>query len=254
MLGWSSFLLSLMPTGVRDRLRRRYLSAQVASGEPVREREIELVRKLVAKGDRAVDIGANVGLYTRELSMAVGPSGQVYAFEPVRGNYDILSNVVQRAGLGNVTLFHAALADRSGSRTMVIPSAAGFVGYYQAHFDSDAPERGRRETVTVRTLDELYVTRELSDISFIKCDVEGAELDVLRGGLRLLAATWPTLLIEVSRNTSADCFKILAELGYTAYVYDGALTRIDGYQDGRFSNYFFLHSRSNHLSQLALLG
>jgi FkbM family methyltransferase len=234
----------------RELLRHRILTRQVVAGEPIREKEIELIRRLVAAGDRAADIGANVGLFTRELAALVMPTGHVYAFEPVLNNHKILVTVVERAHLDNVTIFNVALGERAGERTIVVPDAEGFVGYYQAHFDSDAKEAGRREVISATTLDTLYAAKSLPPLDFVKCDVEGAELEVLRGGVQLIRASRPGFMIEVSKGTSAECFAFFHGLEYSSYVYDGQLRATRGYLDGQFSNYFFLHRDSKAMSRV----
>ena len=233
----------------RELLRHRVLARQVVAGEPIREKEIELIRRLVGAGDRVADIGANVGLFTRELAALVTPTGHVYSFEPVANNHKILLTVVERARLDNVTIFHVALGARPGERTIVVPDAAGFVGYYQAHFDSDGNEAGRREVVETTTLDTLYAAKSLPPLDFVKCDVEGAELEVLSGGVSLIRESKPGFMVEVSTGTSAECFAFFHELGYSSYVYDGELRPTATYRDGQFSNYFFIHRDSKTMAR-----
>ncbi len=237
----------------REWLRHYFLARQVADGQPIREKEIELIRQLVAAGDHVADIGANVGQFTRELSKLVAAEGRVYSFEPVANNYRILETVISRAKLANVTPFKVALGNSSGDRSMVIPSTEGFTGYYLAHFDEDGGEAGQRQKVTTTTLDELYARQTIAALSFVKCDVEGAELDVLRGGTDLIQALKPSFMIEVSKSTSAACFAFFRELQYRAYVYDGTPHQTDGYRDGEFSNYFFMHPTSQAMTRVPSL-
>jgi FkbM family methyltransferase len=234
----------------KEAVRHYFLSRQIARGQPIKEKEIELIRRLVAAGDRAADIGANVGQFTRELAVLAGSDGHVYSFEPVGNNFRILTTMISLAKLRNVTPLHMAVGSEGGTRTMVIPTTDSFAGYYLAHFDDNGSEAGRRETVPTATLDELLSSETISALDFIKCDVEGAELDVLRGAATLIRNTKPGFMIEVSRATSADCFAFLHDLGYVAYVYDGKVERVDSYRDGRFSNYFFIHPTSKCMTRL----
>jgi hypothetical protein len=84
----------------------------------------------------------------------------------------------------------------------------------------------------------------LGRIAFVKCDVEGAEHEVLGGASTLLESTRPAWLIEVARETSAAVFALLARHGYRAFVYADTLVPTEGYRDGEYSNYFFLHPDS----------
>jgi FkbM family methyltransferase len=246
--------MGLLPHRQREQLRFRILARQVVAGEPIREKEIELIRRLVGAGDRTADIGANVGLFTRELAALVTPTGHVYSFEPVMNNHKILLAVVERAHLDNVTIFNVALGAQAGERTIVVPDADGFVGYYQAHFDSDGKEAGRREVIATTTLDTLFAKKSLPPLDFVKCDVEGAELEVLRGGVQLIRASKPGFMIEVSKGTSAECFAFFHDLEYSSYVYDGELRSTKGYLDGQFSNYFFLHRDSKAMARAGAAG
>lgn len=243
-MGLKDLFMGLLGQRQRELLRHRVLVRQVVRGEPIREKEIELIRRLVVAGDRVADIGANVGLFTRELAALVTPTGGVYSFEPVISNYKILCAVVEQAHLDNVTPFHVALGAEPGDRTIVVPDAGGFVGYYQAHFDGDGKEAGTREVVTTTTLDTLYAAKSLPPLEFVKCDVEGAELEVLRGGVNLIRDSKPAFMVEVSKRTSDECFHFFHELGYDSLVYDGDLRRTRTYLDGQFSNYFFVHRSS----------
>lgn len=211
---------------------------------------------LVREGDVVADIGANVGLYTTVLSGLVGDTGKVCAFEPIEDNFDILLEVIHRAKLRNVEAKKLALGRTAGTGSMVIPTAHQMEGYYQAHLTDDAGEQGRHETVSIASIDALSESGELDDLDVIKCDVEGGELDVLSGAVRMIERARPTMLIEVSRSTSDACFQFLADLGYRAYVFDGArCVPTAHYLHRQYSNYFFAHSdsdRSELLSNLVL--
>ncbi len=202
-----------------------------------------ILKSLISAGDSVADIGANVGVYTREFSLLVGQGGRVYSCEPVVENYHILEDVTRKAGLSNVHLFNAAIASEVGQRQMVIPNLEGFTGYYQAHF-SRGDEPGEPETVQVLTIEELWRRKIFTHLDFIKCDVEGAELVVVEGAMLLIEAQLPAWLMEVSRSTSSQIFRTLKSLGYRAFVYNDGLNETENYRDGEFSNYFFIHPRS----------
>jgi hypothetical protein len=73
-----------------------------------------------------------------------------------------------------------ALGAEPGRRDVVVPGGTGFGGYYTAHLAREG-DPGRRETVDVQTLDALKADGPLGRVDLVKCDVEGAELDVLEG-------------------------------------------------------------------------
>jgi FkbM family methyltransferase len=238
-----TFILKTCSSRGQHWLRRNYSVYKLNHGIYDREREMALLQSLVRQGDHVADVGANVGVYTKELSLAVGPAGKVYSFEPVSENYDILTTFLARAHLDNVHPFHAALGSCLSECEMIIPEMDGFTGFYWAHL-SRGGEQGRRQAVEVMTLDHLFNSGIVTGLDFIKCDVEGGELEVLRGSVGLIWACHPAWLMEVSRDSSGEVFSLLHELGYEAYVYADHLVRVESYRDREFFNYFFLHPGS----------
>lgn len=210
----------------------------------VREPEMQLIRSLVSIGDSVADVGANAGWYTAEFSSAVGPQGRVYSFEPVGENYAILVALLRKAHLDNVLPFRAALAAQPAEAEVVIPEMEGFLGYYWAHL-AKPEDRGRRETIKVLTLDQLAKAGTIGRLDFVKCDVEGGELNVILGGQATIRSQKPGWLVEVSRDSSGPVFDLFQHEGYQAFVLNnGQLVEVKSYRDKEFSNYFFLHSRS----------
>ncbi len=238
-----NLIMKILPPALRRWLRYMYLSKQVLEDTGNGERELELLPKLLGQGDFVIDIGANVGIYTKACSSLVGNGGQIYSFEPLRDNLEILKKVIRDGNLSNIRLFHAALGEQAGMQDMVIPELGGFVGYYWAHL-ATPDESGKRETTEVLTLDGLYNSREIERVDFVKCDVEGGELDVLLGGRELLKAQLPAMLVEVSKQTSEKVFQELKSFGYQPFVYNATLTKTETFRDKEFSNYFFIHPES----------
>jgi FkbM family methyltransferase len=202
-----------------------------------------LTRTLVGRGDSAFDIGANVGIYTSELSHAVGPSGKVHSFEPVSENYDILTALIRKARFDNVIAHRLALGAAPAECEILIPDMDGFLGYYWAHVSKQG-ESGRKESVKMTAIDELCGTQSIDSPDFIKCDVEGGEMAVILGGQKTIPGQLPGWLIEVSRETSEQLFSALHDFGYRAFVLQDSLIETSTYLDAKFSNYFFLHPKS----------
>ena len=234
---------------LQRKLRLFYVARQVTKTQTFHEPEMRLLKSLVLAGDCVADVGANVGAYTKELSCLVGSRGSVYSFEPIPENYDILETVIGKLHLSNVRSFHAALGSTPGQREMVIPDSGTFVGFYLAHL-AQPGDTGRRTTVDVLSLDAVWKKAGMSNLDFIKCDVEGGELEVIRGGLELIRSHRPGWLLEVSRDVSAEVFGMMHELDYQAFVYNDGLIRTEGYRDKEFSNYFFFHPRSKIWSRV----
>jgi FkbM family methyltransferase len=166
--------------------------------------EYDAFRAAVQPGTVALDVGANVGAYTLLLGQWVRPGGRVFAFEPAPEAFGGLSAHVRLNGLGDgVTCVRAAASSSTGTATLAVDGLSGANRL-------DASAGGER--VDTVTLDD-FCRREGIRPSFIKIDVEGAELDVLRGaretireggdGLALFVEMHPTLWREMG-ITAAD--------------------------------------------------
>jgi FkbM family methyltransferase len=211
------------------------------------EKELRALRGFVKQGDIAFDIGANMGVYTYELSKLVGPRGFVYAFEPVARTASRLKRVVRLRRLTNVRVIQAAIGDTPGQCTMVLPAADFDKLHPFAHMLGDHEIGGNSVEQAAMTTVDRFCTREGTHPDFVKCDVEGAEMSVFQGALNTLVAYHPTLLCEIeARWTSryghhpADILVMLTNLGYEAYVLEeSAASRVTSLDVP--GNYLFLH-------------
>jgi len=94
----------------------QYLSTYVLlEQEDWFEKEIRFVRTLLLPGMRAIDVGANFGLYTLALARAVGRGGAVWAFEPAELTLALLRQTVAANALSQVVVCPLALSDHAGS-------------------------------------------------------------------------------------------------------------------------------------------
>jgi FkbM family methyltransferase len=156
--------------------------------------ERSLLAQYIPEGAVVLDIGANIGVYTRLISRIVGPRGCVHAFEPIPGTYMMLVHNVRRFEYRNVVTYHAAVTKRSGVAEMVVPPK-GLLSIYWAHLRYDANDAG--ETIRVQALALDDIADALPRLDFVKCDAEGAELFVLQGAEHSLTSWRPALLLEL---------------------------------------------------------
>jgi FkbM family methyltransferase len=253
--------LRFAPAALLLWLKRRHYVHALENFDELQEKDLSIVKKLVNKGDFAVDIGANVGWYTKALADRVGKDGRVYSIEPIPPTFGLLQHGVGVFGLDNVDLHQIGLSDMEGVVNMEVPAyQEGGANFYMARIVADDVERmpGSAETftVTVRSLDSVIST--LRDrIAFIKCDVEGHELPVILGATAITDQSHPAWMIEISGDiddTQSDANKLVTHLlgrGYKVYWFDGArlVTRTAGH---RGVNYFFL--MPGHVAMLAEKG
>lgn len=181
---------------------------------------LRLVEALVGPGQVVVDAGSNWGLFTARLARLVGPRGTVHAFEPDGG--DLRSLQALRRARPNIVIHQVALSDRSGEAALRVPVQQGVTITPQASL-TVSHEREAMEhlvwLVPIAPLDSLLAGDD--PVAFIKIDVEGHELPLLRGAEGLLRQHHPSLLVEIEqRHQDTDIrttFDYLLGLGYTGY-------------------------------------
>ncbi|HHJ12930.1 MAG TPA: FkbM family methyltransferase [Gammaproteobacteria bacterium] len=177
--------------------------------------EIRFLRSLPLAGKTLIDIGANKGVYCYWLSRAAGPEGRVYAFEPQPELVHHLHALAGAFGLDNLRLENCALSDRDGRAGLYRQQA----GAGDAALDpAGGPERLE---VPVTTLDAWAARERLAGVAFIKCDVEGHELAVLRGARGVLGKYAPVLQVEIHHRDAhtGAVFDLLEGLGYEGFFW-----------------------------------
>ena len=166
---------------------------------------IEWCRQFCGKDKVFLDIGAHSGTYTISLAAY---SKQVYSFEPRRMTYYALCGSVALSGLENVECLKYGLgsSDQVGAQTLKIVSNDG--GGSSLHSTEGIL---REESIRVRTLDSFAIT----DVGFIKMDVEDNELYVLRGAKQTIeVSNYPPILFESNHENRVLFAYIAEELGY----------------------------------------
>jgi len=138
------------------------------------EFESECVKKVINKGDRVLDIGANQGYFSLFFAKLIGENGKVISFEPDVENCDIIKKNIKLNGYTNIKLHQKAVCNKTGKIKM-------YVGDYRTGnriYESDK----NRISVDIEgiSLDDFLKTSEDS-VDFIKIDVEGAESSVIEG-------------------------------------------------------------------------
>jgi FkbM family methyltransferase len=161
------------------------------------ERELAYLGKIVPQGAVTVDVGANCGLYTQRLARL---SGQVHAFEPSHHMADLL----RRTSAHNVEIHEIALSDHKGDAELFTPQGDRGLVYGRASLEQQEMELSAQDVIATHVplarLDE--VVRE--DVSFVKVDVEGHELNVLNGAVDLIERCQPVFLVEAEDRHRPD--------------------------------------------------
>lgn len=172
--------------------------------------------QLVREGDVCIDIGANLGYYARTLSRLAGATGRVYAVEPVAPVRKVLSDNIKRRP--NTEIVPYALGGERRTVVLANDSArkTGYLGTGQNFVKEDGGRSEVEFVAEMRRGSELFGGLERLD--FIKCDVEGYELHVMREMRPVLERHRPTVLIETGGENRPAIIALFTELGYAGYT------------------------------------
>ena len=191
----------------------------------VEKQEINFMLSHLKPGQTAIDIGAHKGAYTYWMSKYVGKYGKVFSFEPQQELYNQLNKLLKHSKSNNVNLELLALSSSKGEATMVVPGKKTSPSASIHNYKHES--LGAKITVEKTTLDDYFCSQHQTPVNFIKCDVEGHELDVLTGGQNLLHKCQPIIALESearhcgSENVMA-VFNLLHKLNYSGYFFNGA--------------------------------
>jgi FkbM family methyltransferase len=181
------------------------------------EPELEIFPQWVRRDTLAVDVGANVGLYSLAF---LRRGANVMAIEPLTRYTDALDALSKR--FPKLKICHAAASDAAGQARLSVPVGDIDLGGYATL----RPLSGRHQVQTVRTvrLDDL----DLDNVSAIKIDVEGHETFVINGARNLIRTFHPFLMIELEQRYISepveDAIKMIEDLGYKGfYLKSGSL-------------------------------
>ena len=186
---------------VYDRAFPLYLLCYRAFKAYTDHAERKFLRRTLSPGDVAIDVGANIGIYTQLLSRWVGPTGLVHSFEPSPKNFGRLQRATRK--LANVRLSQSAVGESSRRTTLYVSDKLNVD--HRAYL----PEGDSRHTVPIEmiALDDYFKPGERVDL--IKMDIQGYELHALRGasrvladnpGIKLLFEFWPYGLKQAGVN------------------------------------------------------
>ncbi|HXU38816.1 MAG TPA: FkbM family methyltransferase [Blastocatellia bacterium] len=176
-----------------------------------------LAREFVHKDNVVWDVGANVGLFAFSAAYLAGANGLVVALEPDEWLVQLLrrSSRAQSPVCAPVHAVPAAVAEAVDLRTFHIAARSRATNSLKGYGSTQTGGVAEEQIVVTVTLDWLSERYALPDV--LKIDVEGAELEVLRGAEVLLERKRPIVLCETSGETSSEVTKLLLKKGYRIY-------------------------------------
>lgn len=157
--------------------------------------ECNFEKRFVKPGMTVLDIGAHRGFHTLLLSKKVGPDGHVISFEPSPRDAKRLNLHLRMNFCRNVELKECALGEESSSGNLYVVDANTVCNSLKPP-DTDLP--ATVTSIQIRKLDDVLTQAQVESVDFLKIDVEGGELGVLKGAPRLLEKVpRPVILCEV---------------------------------------------------------
>jgi FkbM family methyltransferase len=178
--------------------------------------EREFTRHWLKPGDIFFDIGANIGLFTLIAARQVGSTGHVYAFEPSQREAALLQRNLNLNHLTNVTIVSGAVGDKSGIAQLGISTDGGTNSLRK----NPHPQQqiNSWQSVQVITLDEFIAANNIQRVDLMKIDVEGGEVNVLRGASHLLNGNHPPVVLCEFCDLTAAGFESSGRKLYDAFV------------------------------------
>ena len=165
----------------------------------------DLYEELLRPGQVVFDVGAHMGYYTLIASRAVGPEGKVFSFEPLPFNLRQLRRHVKHNRCANVQIMAGGVGAESGEGRFVSTGGSA-TGHLAAHGDTP---------VQLFALDEVVASGQAPPPGLIKIDVEGNELEVLKGARATIGKARPAILLSAhSDELERQCCEWLQEQGY----------------------------------------
>ncbi|QZA59160.1 FkbM family methyltransferase [Candidatus Rhabdochlamydia porcellionis] len=229
-------------------LDRRGVPFDILNFDCYEKEDEEVLFSLLKKNAVILDIGANIGWYSLLFSKRL-PQSKIYAFEPIQDTYKNLVTNINLNKSDNIFSFNIGLSEKKGSLTYyyfpegsVLASEKNLINCSKA----------KPITCQVDTLDTFASAQKLNRLDFIKCDVEGAEFSVIKGGLGLIKKFLPILFVELFERWTLQfnyhpnhVIYFLKTLGYKCFLAnEDRLEICPVYKETEEErlNFFFLHS------------
>ena len=154
--------------------------------------ELNKMRETLRSGDTFLDVGAWIGIFTLLASKIVGDEGRVVAFEPDPLAYEWLKTNITLSNLGNATAFNLGVLDFNGGAKLRSAGLGASQSSYMRYEQGGHHHEIETEVVTLDKFCQMYDLQP----DLIKIDVEGTELEVLRGSREIIKEYSPKLMIE----------------------------------------------------------
>jgi len=159
--------------------------------------EPEVRREFVLDKGVALDVGANLGMFSIPLAKKLGSKGKVISIEAERNNVNLLKKNVELNGLKNVIVIGKGAYSKKGKINLNIDEFG--TGGHSIQ-KTNVSEFGKKEIIEVDTIDNIIKDLKIKKVDIIKIDIEGGEPDAFKGASKTLKRDHPKIIFEAIEN------------------------------------------------------
>jgi len=179
----------------------------------------KILSKMLKKGMTCLDIGGNIGYYVLLERQLIGSEGKIIAIEPLQRNFDYLKKNIELQNVTNISTYRFACGDKNGKVPFIIDRESNGSWIIPDGMKNPDPSRGTITEVPLRILDEFVEELGLERVDFVRMDVEGYEIHILKGLKKTLEKFKPIISFELHKNFlgvkgTHEIFKLLKGLNY----------------------------------------
>lgn len=173
-----------------------------------------VIQNNVDSGNTCIDVGSHIGYFTLYMRKLVGDNGRVFAFEPLKEGCELTNKSIEKNKYTNVTALQLGLAEQDTTRDAHVFDDSSMANFLDSGFVTYSEKNVHK--IKLAKLDTIYGENKADSLDFIKIDVEGYELNVIKGGIETIKRFKPKMLIEIHNlNNFKELYNILCKLEYS---------------------------------------
>jgi len=198
------------------------------------------LKNIIKPNDVVIDIGANLGYYSKLFSKWVGAKGLVHSVEPVKEIREVLEKNIR--GIKNINIYPYALGSENkkiklGNNTR---KERGFIASGSHSVLNDNENAVDEFDAEMRIGSELFA--EVNKVDFIKCDVEGYEIYIIPELKGIISKFYPSVLIETRQEKRSFIINFFNDLNYSDFVLkNGLLYKSNTFEEKVEDDILFIH-------------